>query len=699
MSYKKYVSHSKAFSKLKSSVSSSVKSTNQHANSLVNLLMAVVFVQTTTSAAQAKPIQQVSLAQAAMLSVQPTVATPFYLKYNHNEATLKKIKAALSNRLKKVKPVDADKIAKYLAYIQLTPDKADFKMLTSRLFDSSMQFILCDDVADWECLESKPKINPTSLGRTDVVQELGHAVIAGDTLEIEHFFTQGWYNNHVQEKNQKKKQYITPDTTVAEILASKIKDEGQKNLWIALYGIDDIQGTMSSVYKAIEEKVDAGVPTYGVVDLEEGNMPNSFMRDYNLVKNSKGTYTLETVKVNLDYSYINPKDSYNAAFFTPGWAKDYLKDVQKLMNLESKSQVKQYLLKDYFEFPKDTKTNFSTLIGDLTWIAINKDLKDHEGSLQRAAFQYSNNIDFIRLLNKNISNNYESKARAEFPFKGIMHNKFVVFENNKSEKSVWTGTANISQTCMGDESNANLSIFIKNNLIAEAFQQEFLEMFEESKEKGKPETLLTGKFHNRKRPNTQRYFTFKDGTEVRVHFSPTDDAEHRVLLPMIYSAKRGDILRISMFGGGGHEYVRALQTAYSQGVDVRIVFDKLTGSGLNSWWRDASANLLEKSPYNKIGAEKVVGKIEVRKNTWSGLNHHKTATLSRVQVNGSQRSEILVVGSQNWSQTGNDLNDENMVTIRNTEKSLLVMDDFNKEFDEKLWPLSVSVTADVEAAE
>ncbi len=664
--------------------------------------MATVFTQTVAVQVVAKPIQQISLAQSGILSVQPTVATPFYLKYNHDEATLKKIKAALANRLKKVKQKDADKIVKYLAYIQLTPDKADFKILTGRLFNSSMQFILCDDVTDWECLESKPKVNPTSLGRSDVNQDLGRPVNAGDFLNIEHYFTKGWFENHIlennlQDNNQKnnqknsEKKYIIPDTTVAEILAEKIKSEGQKNLWIALYGIDDIQGTMSSVFNAIEEKVDAGIPTYGVVDLEESNMPNSFMRDYNLVKNSKGTFTLESEKVSLDYSYINPVDQYNAAFFAPGWAKEYLGDVQKMVSLESKSQVKQNLLNDYFEFPKESKTNFSTLIGDLTWIAGNKDLKNYESSLQRAAFQYANNIDFMRLLNKNISRNNESKARAEFPFKGIMHNKFVVFENNKNEKSVWTGTANLSQTCMGDESNANLSIFIKNNLIAEAFQQEFLEMFEESKEKGKPETLLTGKFHNRKRPNTNRYFTFKDGTEVRVHFSPTDDAEHRVLLPMIYSAKRGDILRISMFGGGGHEYVRALQTAYSQGADVRIVFDKLTGSGLNSWWRDESANLLEKSPYVKENSGQVVGKIEVRKNTWSGLNHHKSATLSRSQVNGTQRSEILVVGSQNWSQTGNDLNDENMVTIRNTQKSLQAMDDFNKEFDERLWPLSINV--------
>ena len=253
MLYKKNVSH--FITSLKPSVSVSY---------LMNLVMAVVFAQTATSAALAKPIQQISLAQAAMLSVQPTVATPFYLKYNHDEATLKKIKAALTNRLKKVKPVDADKIVKYLAYIQLTPDKAEFKMLTGRLFDSSMQFILCDDVTDWECLESKPKVNPTSLGRTDVEQELGRPVMAGDTLDIEHFFTQGWYENHIH----KNKKNIILNTTVAEILAGKIKDEGQKNLWIALYGIDDIEGSMSSVFKAIEEKVDAGVPTYGVVDIE-----------------------------------------------------------------------------------------------------------------------------------------------------------------------------------------------------------------------------------------------------------------------------------------------------------------------------------------------------------------------------------------------------------------------------------------------
>ena len=130
MLYKKYVLHFTAslkpsrLAKLKPSVSF-----------LITFLTAVTFTQTITTTALAKPIQQISLVQSGMLSVQPTVVAPFYLKYSHDSATLKKIKVALTNRLKKVKTKDADKIVKYLAYIQLTPDKADFKMLTARLFD------------------------------------------------------------------------------------------------------------------------------------------------------------------------------------------------------------------------------------------------------------------------------------------------------------------------------------------------------------------------------------------------------------------------------------------------------------------------------------------------------------------------------------------------------------------------------------
>lgn len=316
-------------------------------------------------------------------------------------------------------------------------------------------------------------------------------------------------------------------------------------------------------------------------------------------------------------------------------------------------------------------------------------------------FEYKGTVDLLKALNKGIKSDQNSKARIEWPDAGIMHNKFIVFEKNK-ELSVWTGTANISQTCMGTERNTNVSIYIENTEVASAFKTEFDEMFGFRNEpfvdykkrlvnrEGKFD-LPVGRFHNDKRPNTFRYFKFKDGHEVRVHFSPTDDAEHRVIIPTLLSARKGDQIRIAMFGGGGMELVRAMQFAAAQGAELKIVFDKVTGAGNGSWINNLEANLKKKNPYTS----KNMGSIEVRMSQWPKLNHHKTMTLTR-ENGGKYHAELAIVGSQNWSVSGNDLNDENIVTIRNHKKDVDFVMDFNKHFDEKLWPASKSGQVQIE---
>jgi phosphatidylserine/phosphatidylglycerophosphate/cardiolipin synthase-like enzyme len=189
-----------------------------------------------------------------------------------------------------------------------------------------------------------------------------------------------------------------------------------------------------------------------------------------------------------------------------------------------------------------------------------------------------------------------------------------------------------------------------------------------------------GKFHRNKRPNTKRYFKFGDGTELRVHFAPTDDGEHRSLVPLLLSAKAGDVIRISMFGSSGVELVRALQFAASRGARIQIILDKQQAGGLASWARAASGNLAEPNPYGSGQ-----GSLEFKLSTWEGKNHHKVATITR--ANGV--AEILVAGSQNWSVGGNDKNDENMLTIRNVKQGLAAARDFNTHFDTRLWPNGV----------
>lgn len=614
--------------------------------------------------------------------VQPAFARPTFLaEIKAEDQRIEVTKAAIKKSLPKVSADKVERIASYLVSIGLTPDKSNFKFQVTRLLNSSTQFLFCDDVEDWSCLEAKATVQPKSKMRQEVYPDLGTAVPAGESLELEYFFTNGWYDNYVN----KRENFVIPETTVAEILAEKIKTEGEKKMFLALYGIDDIQDTMASVFNAIADRVKAGVATYAVLDVSDEAQANSFPRDYNMTKMPDGKYALGNKKVELDYSYINPTDKANAAFLPPSWAKQYLTDVAVLAKSMKQFDLRKYLQKEMFIKPPATTKIYDLQVADLTWIGLYKDLSNYEETLSRTPFQYANSLQVLRLLNSTVKTNEQARARIEYPFTGIMHNKFVVFEKNDGSRSVWSGTTNVARTCMGDESNSNLAILIKNSSIANAFLAEFTEMHQgQNDSASKPKTLLTGAFHDKKRPNTQRYFTFTDGTEVRVHFSPTDDGEHRVLLPMVYSAKKGDLLRISMFGGGGFEMVRAMQAAVARGVDIRIVFDNLTGSGMNSWWRAKDANLLQENPYVK----NPTGSVEVRKNNWNGLNHHKSATLSRLQKDGSYKAEVIIIGSQNWSQTGNDINDENMVTIRNKKKELDVMKAFNKEFDEKMWPSS-----------
>lgn len=308
------------------------------------------------------------------------------------------------------------------------------------------------------------------------------------------------------------------------------------------------------------------------------------------------------------------------------------------------------------------------------------------------AFQYSSTVELIKRMNKAATSAESSPARIEWPDDGIMHNKFLVLKSDE-RYSVWTGTANVSETCMGSERNSNMAIYIRNDDIAKTFKDEFDEMyaFREGRYED-PELrnvdgasgVQIGRFHRNKTANTQRYFRFEDGTDVHVHFAPTDDGEHRIIQPLLLNARAGDEIRVSMFGGAGLELVRAFQLAVARGANVKIILDTFTGSNSFSWIKDAEANLTMPNPYNANPP----GTIEVRMDGWKGMNHHKTATITRTYPTG-KRAEVIIIGSQNWSKQGNDENDENMVTIVNDKVGLPAAEAFNDHFDNRLWAKSV----------
>jgi hypothetical protein len=478
-----------------------------------------------------------------------------------------------------------------------------------RLFMASTQFLECQNLIDWECLEKTPKLKPRADFRIDSKENLGTPVLAGDALDMDVFFTEAWDGS--------------PSAGVAGHFADRLTSDVGKSLSIAMYGIDDIKGSMSGVYNAIVDHArSASVNVRAVVDVsgfEKGASP---------------------------------------------WVFDYVR-------------------------PEEKSTNYAN------WLFA--DSTTNPGGMH-ATFQYDGTPSFIHEMNDGIKTQDESRVRLEWSTSHIMHNKYAVLENHEGVKSVWAGTANISNHCMGTETNSNMSVYIRNDLIANAYLDEFNLMFNfdpsiQVKSKlvvnsDDKNPVHAGRFHRNKFPVSKRFFKFSDGTNVRVHFAPTDDAEHRVILPMLLSAKAGDEIRISMFGGTGYEIVRAMQYAVAKGANVRIVFDSKLGHGVTSWTRDQVLNVFMKNPYiGRVGlaSNEKIGAITVRSSTWKGKNHYKVGTLTRRQINGEMKAEQIIVGSQNWSGGGNDSNDENLISIQNLKDDVKAAKMFNHEFDTRLW--------------
>lgn len=368
-----------------------------------------------------------------------------------------------------------------------------------------------------------------------------------------------------------------------------------------------------------------------------------------------------------------------------------------LLKMQNKTVIKAVFDLESITFPANTKVVVSHW-GPGAPISDGVGLYSMVNGQSVAQFQYPETVQLIEKINQSVGEEKQTLARLEWPLsRDIMHNKFFIFKSKK-RRAVWTGTANLSQSCMGLENNANMGVLIEDPQVADIFQTEFDEMFDFQKQafidkSGKLAGLGTseipqGRFHRQKRPNTRRYLSFSDGHELKIHFSPTDDGEHRSILPMIYSARPGDEIRIAMFGSGGVELIRALQWAASQGVQIRILLDFATSFNPGSWVHKKSApKLQDPNPYAQAESPQMKP-IEIRFSKWNGMNHHKTATLTRVNAQGQRRAEVLIVGSQNWSASGNDDNDENMLTLRQTQSELTAAAQFNRHFDSRLWTVS-----------
>lgn len=211
----------------------------------------------------------------------------------------------------------------------------------------------------------------------------------------------------------------------------------------------------------------------------------------------------------------------------------------------------------------------------------------------------------------------------------IMHDKFFIFDN----KTVLTGSANLSDTDMSGF-NSNAVIVVNSPEIAYVYSQEFGQMY-------------NGRFHKQKHKIRN-----KEIGEFCVYFSPKDNAITNDIIPLINGAHK--YIYIPAFLITHKQMAQALIEAKNRGVDVKIILD--------------ATNTHEGA--SKLKMLRQAG-IQVKTEIFAGKLHSKSIIID---------DKYSVIGSMNFSRSGEDKNDENMIIINNPDIAV-----FYKRFFLYMW--------------
>lgn len=220
----------------------------------------------------------------------------------------------------------------------------------------------------------------------------------------------------------------------------------------------------------------------------------------------------------------------------------------------------------------------------------------------------------------------------------IMHDKFFVFDN----KTVLTGSANISNTDMSGF-NSNAVILINSEKVAQAYSQEFEQMY-------------NSRFHKQKcKIKKDPIYDWGNSSELSVYFSPKDRPVTTQVIPLIDNAQK--YIYMPVFLITHKALAESLIKASRRGVSVKIILD--------------ATNTHTASSKMKILRENGQGGIQVKTENFAGKLHSKSIIIDDLYT---------VIGSMNFSRSGEGANDENLIIIKNKEIAL-----FYKTFFQYLW--------------
>ena len=205
---------------------------------------------------------------------------------------------------------------------------------------------------------------------------------------------------------------------------------------------------------------------------------------------------------------------------------------------------------------------------------------------------------------------------------GLMHNKFFIFDNQK----VFTGSANITSTDLSGF-NANYSLLISSNEAAKIYKDEFEQMYNGS----------FGK--NKKNLNSANTILLNNDLKITILFSPQNLIIDNYIINLINNSKK--YIYIPVFFITDKNIQTALIEASKKGVDVKIIND-----ATNAKSKYTVHHVLRKN------------NIKVKTENYAGKMHMKSIVID---------DKYSIIGSMNFTLSGNKRNDENVVIIENTK--------------------------------
>ncbi|QHJ69961.1 phospholipase D-like domain-containing protein [Planococcus halotolerans] len=279
----------------------------------------------------------------------------------------------------------------------------------------------------------------------------------------------------------------------------------------------------------------------------------------------------------------------------------------------------------------------------------------------------------------------EKSADAYYSPGTQMHNKFAVID----DRWVFTGSWNFTVTGLyGTETNMEQGILDGNQqhvveinwpAMADIFEVEFNEMWGSSALS--PDTAAAN-FNTRKIDNTTHEVNV-NGKIVEIYFSAGDDAVGKMREVVRTSADVNTYFTIFAWSDQGlvDELKKLWEGSYNDmegtltGFDIKGVFDQ---SFWNQWW-SASVDMTGRTASQESADNpntRWANPAPVYQDNESRKLHSKTMLIDA----DTNSDPTVIVGSTNWSNNGNNINDENMLFIHDAAVTNQFLQEFNVRY-------------------